>query len=139
MMLSLILLLATQGPRFASSSCAAGQAWEYVLRGHDFDRSPRWRTTDDAPPLAPRVAVRSARAFLGRMKCEQPDEWELHRVSLQPIAGEPDVWVYIVEFLRLRVPKDAVIGSGSPSQVSVVVLLDGTPVAPSVKLWPPRR
>ena len=73
------------------------------------------------------------------MKCEQPDEWELHRVSLQPIAGEPDVWVYIVEFLRLRVPKDAVIGTAFPSQVSVVVLLDGTAVAPSVKSWPPRR
>src|SRR5438105_4791456 len=110
MVLSLLLLLVTQGPRFASPSCTPGQGWEYVLSGRDFDRSPRWRTTDDAPPLAPRAAVRSARAFIGGMKCGQPDEWELHRVSLQPIAGEPDVWVYIVEFLRLRVPKDTVIG-----------------------------
>ena len=139
MLLSLMFLLLAQGPRFESPSCSEGLGWEFVLHGRDLDTRPRWRNSDDAPPLAPRAAVRSARALLARMKCEQPDAWELNRVSLQPIASEPDAWVYIVEFQRLRVPKGAVIGSAFPSQLSVVVLLDGSAVAPLVKPWPPRR
>jgi hypothetical protein len=139
MLLSMLLFLAAQGPSFTSPSCTPGQQWEFTLRGRDVDKSPRWTAADDAPPLAPRAAVRSARAFLGRMKCEQPDEWELHQVSLRPILAERDVWVYIVEFLHFRVPKDAVIGSASPSEARVVVLLDGTAIVPTVMPWPSRR
>lgn len=140
MVLPVMLVLVMQAPRFDSPSCVEGQAWEYVIREHDFGKSPRWREADDTPPLTPRAALRSARAFLGRMECSQPDAWELHQISLRPIAGERDVWVYIVELVQpLRVPKDAAIGTSFRREVPVVVLLDGTAVAPSVRPWPPRR
>lgn len=135
----MMVLVAAQGPSFTSPACTPGQQWVFVLSGRDVDKSPRWAATADAPPLAPRAAVRSARAFLERMKCGRPGEWELHQVSLRPIPGERNAWVYSVEFLRLRVPNDAVIGSAFPDVVSVVVSLDGTVIAPAVKPWPSRR
>jgi hypothetical protein len=135
-----MLVLVMQAPRFESPSCVDGQVWAFVIRERDVSSGPRWTEADEAPPLTPRAALRSARAFLGRMTCRQPDAWEVHQISLQPIAGERDMWVYVVEFVQpLHVPKDTLIGSSLRRGVSVVVLLDGTVVVPSVGLSPPRR
>lgn len=49
-----------------------------------------------------------------------------------PSCVEGQRWVYVVEFVEpLHVPKDSVIGSSFRRGVNVVVLLDGTAVAPS--------
>ena len=126
--------------RFHSPSCSAGEGWAFVVRGPDVDKSPRWAETRDAPPLAPRAAIRAARSLLGRMSCKEAEKWELAAVALRPVAGEPDVWVYMVTFVEpFRVPKGSMVGSMLRSAVDIPVLLDGTALTPAVGPWPPKR
>jgi hypothetical protein len=140
MVMPFVLTLVLQAQQFQSPSCVEGQGWNYVIRERDLGKTPRWGEPQDAPPLPPRAAIRSAREFLRRMTCQGVDQWEVHQVALQPIAGTLDVWVYLVKFVEpSRVPKRGSAGSFFPRAVDVVVLLDGTAVAPSVGPWPPRR
>jgi hypothetical protein len=134
--LGLILTLLLQGGVF--TSVAEGQRWTFAVGGPALERSPRWREADDAPPLAARAAIRSARAMLGAL-VKAGGAWELGRVSLQPIAGGRDAWVYLVDFaspLRLRAGAGA--GSALREQMTLVVLMDGTAVTP-VRRAAPRR
>src|SRR6478735_3933837 len=71
-----------------------GMRWTFNVRPDDVRRSPGWAESDDQPPLAPRTAARSARALL-RTYMERADDWRLSRVSLQPIGGKPDAWIYV--------------------------------------------
>src|SRR5258706_3061221 len=140
MVVPFVLTLVLAAQQFQSPSCIEGQGWSYVVRERDLGKTPRWRQQDDVPPLAPRAAVRSARESLRRMTCKDVDRWEVRQVALQPIASAADVWVYVIKFAEpLAMPTRAVAGSGFPRVVDVVVLLDGTAVAPSVGPWPPPR
>lgn len=139
-MLSAFMFTLLLQMRFQTPSCIAGEGWAFVVRGRDVDKSPRWQETRDAPPLAPRAAIRAARATLGRMSCKESEEWELVAVALRPVAGEPDVWVYLVTLMEpLRMPKASALGSIARRTVDIPVLLDGTALTPSVGPWPPKR
>ena len=92
-MLSAVLFTLLMQMRFHSSSCIPGEGWEFVVRGPDVDKSPRWHETSDAPPLAARAAIRAARSTLGRMSCTEAEGWELAAVALRPVAAEPDLWI----------------------------------------------
>ena len=136
-MLPLILTLMFQGGMF--TSYAEGQRWDFAVRGQDVENALRWRETDDAPPLAPRAAVRSSRVMLSKLVKEGPD-WELGRVSLQQIAGTTDVWVYLVEFTSpVHLRAGAVVGSGLREQLTVVVMMNGTAVTPDRRPAQTRR
>ena len=125
--------------QFQSPGCSMGDGWAFVLRGGDVDRSPRWLDTSDAPPLAPRAAVRSARSLLGRMSCSDADGWEVAAVAMRPVGGAGDVWISIVTFQEpLRPPKGSV-GAMLPRVLEIPVLMDGTVLMPSVGPGPPRR
>jgi hypothetical protein len=128
MVVSLILSLMLQGGVF--TSYAGGQRWDFNVRGQDVEKGPRWRETDDAPPLPPRTAVRSARGLLSRLFTDGPD-WELGRVSLQQVAGTRDAWLYLVEFSSpLKVRPGALAGSAVREHMTVVVMMDGTAITP---------
>ena len=74
------------------------------------------------------------------MSCNEAEAWELAAVALRPVAGERDVWVYMVTFLEpLRMPKGGVLGSTMRRSVDIPVLLDGTALMPAVGVWPPKR
>ena len=138
-MLSTIMFVVLLQMRFQSPGCTAGEGWEFLVRGTDVDTSPRWPETTDAPPLAPRAAIRAARSRLDRMSCKEPEHWEVEAVSLRPIAGQPNAWVYVVTFVEpLGAPKPPA-GSSLRRTVDVPVLLDGTALTPSVGPWPPKR
>jgi hypothetical protein len=139
-MLSAVVFALLLQMRFQSPSCTAGEGWEFVVRARDVERSPRWLETQDAPPLAPRAAIRAARSILGRMSCKGLEEWELATVALRPVAGEPHVWVYLVTLIEpLRVPKGSIAGSMLRRAVDIPVLLDGTALTPAIGPWPPKR
>jgi hypothetical protein len=139
-MLSAVTFALLLQMRFQSPSCIAGEGWEFLVRGADVDKSPRWSQTSDAPPLAPRTAIRAARSMLGRKGCREAGDWELGAVALRPVAGEPNVWMYMVTFVEpLRTPKGAVLGSTLRRAVDIPVLLDGTALTPSIVRWPPKR
>jgi hypothetical protein len=70
------------------------------------------------------------------MSCKDAEAWELAEITLRPIAGEREVWVYVVRFQEpLRIPPGSVAGSVLRRVVDVPVLLDGTALAPSVGGW----
>ena len=74
------------------------------------------------------------------MSCKDADKWELAAVSLRPVAGEPDVWVYEVTFVEPLAPlKGPSLGSTLRRPVDVPVLLDGTALTPAVGAGPPKR
>jgi hypothetical protein len=138
-LLSLIVTLLMQTPRFMSPSCVPGEGWGFVIAGPDLAKSPRWKATDDAPPLTARAAERAAREFLRRAPCNDADVWTLHQIALQPLSGERDVWVYVIEYTEpLPLPKGAAVGSFIPRIVEVPVLLDGRVPTTAPGPWPPR-
>ena len=139
-MLATVLLTLLLQMRFQSPGCVAGEGWEFVVRGRDMDKSPRWPEANDAPPLPARAAIRAARSLLSRLSCKDADKWELAAVALRPVAGEQDRWVYVVTFVEpLVLPNGSVVGSMLRRPVDVPVLLDGTALTPVVGAWPPKR
>lgn len=62
-MLSAVMFALLLQMRFQSPSCIAGEGWEFLVRGTDVDKSPRWSETSDAPPLTPRAAVLHGRCW----------------------------------------------------------------------------
>lgn len=126
-MLSAVMFALLLQMRFQSPGCTVGEGWRFAVRGGDVDRSPRWPDAADAPPLAPRAAIRAARSLLGRLSCKQPEEWEVAAVAFRPVAGHPNVWVYAVTLVEpLQVPKGSAAGSTLRRAVDIPVLLDGT-------------
>lgn len=69
--------------------------------------------------------------MLRRLLASAP-KWEVHRVSLQPMASVPGAWVYLVEFTSPSLPPPApgIVGSQIGSSVTLVVLMNGSAVAP---------
>jgi hypothetical protein len=130
MVLAVMLTIALQSsgnPVF--SSYVNDSRWDAVVRAADVDKSPRWRNSDDSPPLAPRAAVRSARRLLGTL-FTHGEQWDLSRVSLQVIAGTEDSWLYLVDFGE-RPPLPSGIGSFVGETMTIVVLMDGSAVVPT--------
>jgi hypothetical protein len=66
-MLSAVMFALLLQVRFQSPSCTAGEEWEFVVRGRDVDRSPRWPETQDAlldgTALAPAVGPWASEAM----------------------------------------------------------------------------
>jgi hypothetical protein len=133
MILAMILALTTgaAGGAPVFYSYAQGMRWEFVVREADLDGSPRWQPSAENPPLSPRAAIQSGRSLL-RKFIERADDWELRSVALQPVPGRSDFWLYLVEFWEPIRPK-ASVGSVHPSQVRVVVLMNGTAVTPTLR------
>lgn len=143
MLLCLIVTLLVQTPRFTSRftspSCVPTEGWGFVIAGRDLEKSPRWKPTDDTPPVSARAAERAARAFLRRVPCKDADAWELQQIALQPLPGERDVWVYVIKYTEpLPLQKGPAVGSFIPRIVEVPVLLDGRVPTTSSGPWPPR-
>lgn len=132
-MLSGLVLAMLLQMRIESVGCGADERWAFVVRGRDVDMSPRWSEASEAPPLAPRAAIRAARSMLGRMSCPGADAWEPAAVALRPIAGTPNAWMYVVTLVEpLRAPGGPAAGSSFRRAVEIPVLLDGTALTPVV-------
>ncbi len=99
-MLSTLMLMLLLQMRFQTPGCKTGEGWEFVVRGQDVDKNPRWLESSEAPPLSARAAIRAGRAVLRQMSCNEPEQWGLENVALRPVLGEQDVWVYIVTFVE---------------------------------------
>lgn len=121
--------------RFVSPGCAPGDGWEFVVRSRDTAQGPRWTAEADAPPLAPRAAIRAARSLLDRMSCRDAAGWEVASVALRPLGGGPDAWVYVVTLVEPVPAAKEPAGSTLRRTVEVPVLLDGTALTPSVGPW----
>ena len=139
--LLLVLVLPPQDPvgpgAFAGNfpSYVDGLRWDSVVGRQHLEASPRWREDEESPPLAPRAAVRAARATLQQIHFPQSGSgtWKVHRVTLTQLAVV-DAWIYVVEFLPLPKPPPAgasgVIAGPVTSLVQIVVLMNGRAIVP---------
>jgi hypothetical protein len=101
-----------------------GKDYRSNLTGKMLDGTPRWPASKDAPPLAPRPAVRAALAELSRVVGEVKG-WKLESIRLsRPADFAPfeDGWVYEVQFNGPPVP------GPRKNVVTVAVLLNGRAV-----------
>ena len=135
----LVLTLLLQ-VRYQSPSCTVGEGWSFVVQQSSLDNSSLWQEQEDAPRLAPRAAIRSARALLARLSCKDANDWEVSQVGFRRVSPVLKSWLYVVSLQEpIRVPKGSVVGAVSPRFIEIPVLLDGTAVTPSVGAWPARR
>lgn len=83
-----VLLTALLQVRFQSPSCVASKGWNFAVRGRDVDKSPRWPETNDAPPLAARVAIRAARSVSSpaRLAPTHANPYRLAGAVIRPAA-----------------------------------------------------
>lgn len=136
---ALLLTLLLQ-VRYQSPSCMVGEGWSFVVQQTALDKGPPWQERDDAPPLAPRAAIRSARALLVRLSCKDADDWEVSQVALRRVRADLKAWMYVVTVQEpIRIPTSSPVGAVHPRIIEIPVLLDGTALIPSVGPWPPRR
>jgi hypothetical protein len=126
-------LLALQSPVSAGEqtkywSWLDGQRFEFVVPPDTVRQFP-WVESADAPPLAPRAAIRSAERLLPQL-VPGADEWTLREVQLQPVFGSGHGWVYLITFVKSPPPN--VMWDGPLPSLRLVVLMDGTAVVPTV-------
>ena len=109
-----------------------GEKWEFIVADTDLVNVPVWAATDDAPPLPPRAAIRSAGEMLRKLLADG-GEWEFESVTLRPQRTRkgPDTWLYLVTFLSPFQPRSGVAGSVIRSPVTLLVLMNGRAVAPA--------
>jgi hypothetical protein len=138
--LTLILLsLSLQGPAEAGiaaswSSHTRGVRWDFNLTRETLARSPTWPDSDPWPPLSPRRAIELAWAQLGTLVGDK-EGWQLRSVSLKQV-GPQRTWIYVVDIAEPPPRPDG----GVHSSIGMIVLMDGTTVAPipARQPWPAR-
>lgn len=133
-MTALVLLVTASsfagGHRQLQSSLPDGTIYIYRV---DTDSRDFWDPDiDENPPLSPRDAIAEARTHMERIPLpDYADEWELTDITLEPVAGDENHWVYIVRFQGRPAP--GTMGSHPVlSWFAMLVRLDGTVPEPEV-------
>jgi hypothetical protein len=114
------------------SSYIRGERWDFSVTRSALAEGPSWPEAEVAPPLPPRQAIRIAVEQLQELMTDA-ERWRLSSVSMRPI-GEEGNWVYVVEFAEPPPRADG----GIHSSLRLVVLMNGTTVAPARRRWPER-
>lgn len=117
----------------------------FVITDEMVAATPRWKNESPTPPLAPRDAIKLARAELGLI-VTNANEWEFNGLSLHQLKSEQ--WYYTIDFRFLPVAQEIDLGDfsfwpvieqpnppvlvrrGRPLLLKIPVLLNGVPVHP---------
>lgn len=134
-MLTLGLQDPVNGPNGAAGafySYVDGMKYTFVVSRQDAADSPRWDDPEENPPLAPRAAIRSAKALMSSLRSDG-SAWQVQAVHLNPILL-PGVWIYLVEFHDAppAAPGAGIVG-GPAKSMRIVVLMNGSAVIPTVE------
>jgi hypothetical protein len=131
-LISLGLFLQLTDPEVAASfsSHTRGVRWEFSLTRAALDQSPAWPEGDPWPPLSPRRAIELAWQQL-RTLVGDTERWRFNAVSLKQV-GPKQTWIYVVQIAEPPPRPDG----GVHSWIEMIVLLDGTTVAPVRRPWP---
>jgi hypothetical protein len=106
--------------------------WDSKLTRAMVDQAPAWQEADQWPPLSPRRAIELAWQQLGTL-VDDRERWRFSSISLKQV-GPQRTWVYIVEISEPPPRPDG----GIHSSIELIVLLDGTTIAPLKRPWPPQ-
>jgi hypothetical protein len=102
-----------------------------TITGDAIRRSPRWRPSEANPPLAARKAISLAEPKRSKLVKDKPGHdgltWSLYSVDLVP--RDDDRWYWLITYVGW--PNGGI--AGFPSDLQLVVLMDGTVVEPEVR------
>lgn len=111
------------------SSYYSGNRYDFRLTQKQLMSTPAWLEDEENPPLSPRIAQTAALNYL-RTLFDDATAWKLEEMKLVPVT---DRWVYVVAYTPpTRDCQDCMV-----SPFSVVVTMDGNPVAAAVSRWKP--
>lgn len=109
----------------------------YSIGASELDKSPRWKSSDESPPLPPRKAVEVSNNALAEFertgllpKRHEGLEWKIKKVALTSVTE--DKWIYEVMYQESVKPGHG--ATGRRPSLTVVVLMDGTYVTPSSQI-----
>jgi hypothetical protein len=105
--------------------------YDFAVSLAEIARTPVWRESDDHPPLAPRKALKLARACLAKLVTDA-EHWLLHEVSLSSLSEHDGHWVYLVSFYPPLPPNG--VWEGIVEPMTIPVLMSGVAVQPKISL-----
>ena len=104
--------------------------WEQI------SAAPAWKQDEENPPVSARKAIRLATKVKDSLvKDDEHFGWRMRSVELHEWGG--DYWYWVATYEAILQGGRA--SSGQPSQIRLIVLMDGTAVKPAVNPWPPKE
>jgi hypothetical protein len=123
----MIVLLLVAGSSMAQTtfSYANGKRFGVTVTEEALKKAPTWKAEADDPPLAARKAMKIADAAFARLLPEaKKDEFRLEYLILR--TGPGNGWYWVAQYRATGG------GTGIPSALQVVILMDGSVVEPVV-------
>ena len=133
----LILLCApvcALGQDVGEISYVFGKRFECAISGKAIEKTPKWRTDSETPPLAVRKAIRAAERVASKfVKAPPAFKRIIPQIDLVPFDDNWWYWMIVFEW-------HAKVGDESDGfdYLAVPVLMDGTAIEPTVELRRPR-
>ncbi len=98
-----------------------GVEYESIVTNSMFKKTPTWESNNKCTPLAPRRAMEISIKYLNK-RFPNVDHWFLDKISLVPLDGRTNLWIYIIQMTPL--PEDGAL-SGRSFPVKLVILMNG--------------
>jgi hypothetical protein len=114
-----------------------GKELTFGLTEKQANQLSAWKTSMENPPVAVRQAIQSARKKLEEL-FPAKRVWTLEDVTLKPVVFTLDakdgveLWQYHITFARHSDPPNP-HSSDTDGKVTLIVLMDGTAISPSIK------
>ena len=110
------------------ASRAFGKVYSVTVNDDQLDASPAWAEDEEHPPLSARHAMKLATELKDRLVNDSDDyKWKLETASLN--AASEHKWYWLIQF---GVDYRSAIFAGTPPDLRLVVLMDGTVIEPRV-------
>ncbi len=116
------------------SSYIQTNRYDFIVADGTLAKTPVWKEASDSPPLAPRKALRLARARLGHLISDAKD-WTLDSIRLEELRDGH--WIYLVAFEAPLPfgPNGIRMLEGIPTIMTIPVMMDGVAIQPKISLW----
>jgi len=111
------------------SSYYSGNRYDFCLTHKQLLNTPAWLDDETNPPLSARIAQTAALSYL-RTLFDDATEWRLEEIKLVPLVER---WLYVVSFT----PPPRNCQDCMTTPFSIIVTMDGNPVAATVSRWKP--
>lgn len=128
LVLAQVFSYAAEQAVFQNEGMFQAHRYRWVIFERDLASVPKWKDSDESPPLSPRAAVRAAsKQFLTFLSREDKAKGcESKSICLRR-AGTSENWIYLV---TMRVVATQRMGSGMVESLEIPVLMSGKAIGP---------
>ena len=131
LMFLIVIGIAADEAIFTHYTYSGGFRYANVIYKEQYNIMPSWNPGGtQSVPIDPTAAYQSAQRRFSSVNKLSDFPWEVAGVSLIPINGVDDKWVYEVRF-RYSPP----IGTGPGVYINIIVMLDGLAIEPVLSEW----